>query len=162
MRSASSASVSMPAGGSPSTTPTTPRPSSVWAISTSTGFAVAHQIVQTSGTALRALRTLIGKPVPSRTMKECPAPMASALPRCELGQLLIVARAPNETGPRGLAERDPELEVRPGPGHGFVEILDRLHEMGLPDDDVETLWPFHGNRAELHVAPPSGNSGAPW
>src|SRR5437879_3806852 len=55
-----SASVSIPFGDDPSTTPNTPRPRSVSATITSTGFAVAQKILHTSGTSLIRPSTLIG------------------------------------------------------------------------------------------------------
>src|SRR5690349_4049542 len=55
-----SSAVSMPFGGNPSITPSTPRPCAVCAMTTSTGLAVAQKIEQTSGTSLIRLRMLIG------------------------------------------------------------------------------------------------------
>src|SRR3989304_3659689 len=63
----------------PSITPITPRPCSVSPTSTSTVLAVAQKIRQTSGTALTAFSTLIGKALPSRIRKTWPAPIAWAL-----------------------------------------------------------------------------------
>ena len=63
----------------PSTTATMPRPRGVTATTTSTGFAVAQWIVQTSGTAFTGLRTLTGNPSRKKITKQCPAAMASAL-----------------------------------------------------------------------------------
>ena len=68
----------MPTGGSPSMTPTTPRPRGVTATSTPTGLALAQKIVHTSGTALSGLRTFTGKPSRSSTTNECPAATAAA------------------------------------------------------------------------------------
>src|SRR5947208_2336094 len=57
-----SASVSIPLVFTPSMTPRMPRPCSVSATITSTGFAVAQKIRQTSGTFLMVLKMLRGNP----------------------------------------------------------------------------------------------------
>ena len=59
-------------------TPSTPLPCSVWATITSTGFAVAQKIVQTSGVSRMRFFTLIGNPPRSATTNKCPAPTAIA------------------------------------------------------------------------------------
>ena len=61
-RSTMSFGVSMPRGLEPSTTPITPRPRPVVAMTTSTGLAVAQKMFATSGTSLIRPKTLIGKP----------------------------------------------------------------------------------------------------
>ena len=60
LRSWMSFSFSMPLLFEPSMTPMMPRPCWVWAMTTSSGFAVAANMLQTSGTAFTLSRTLMG------------------------------------------------------------------------------------------------------
>jgi hypothetical protein len=78
LRNLMSASVSMPLVLKPSITPRMPRPCSVSATTTSTGFAVAQKIWHTSGTFLMAFRMLTGKPPSIKMMKQWPQASAKA------------------------------------------------------------------------------------
>src|SRR6185312_13154781 len=114
-RAVTSSSVSTPRGGSPSTTPTTLRPRWVTATKTSTGFAVAQKIVQTSGTALIGLRTLTGKPSRMAITKQCPAPIANALRVASSTSSGSLPLRRTNRGPEASQKASPNRSVPPTP-----------------------------------------------
>ena len=77
-RFSASSAPSTPAGHDPSITPSTPRPCSLSATTTCTGFAVAQKMPQTSGTSLIRPSTLIGYPSVITTTNMWPAATALA------------------------------------------------------------------------------------
>src|SRR3989440_11050048 len=72
----------------------------------------------------------------------------------EVDELVVVAGLADQPGSGRLAEGDAEAEVGRGSHQRLVEILDRLDEVGLPEDEVEVLGLFDPNRRELHADPP--------
>ena len=123
---------------------------SVSATTTSVGLAVAQKIRQTSGTVLTALSTLTGKPPVRKMMKQCPAPMARAF------FLAISIRASSLPVRRTRARPDDSQKARPNfmcgrrRDDGLVEVLDRLDEMGLAEDEVHVLGLLDGDDLDVH------------
>ncbi len=150
-RHSASAAVSTPLDDAPSITPSTPLPCSVWATITSTGFAVAQKIVQTSGVSRIRFFTLIGNPPRSATTNKCPAPTAARVPGRDRLQLFIVAIHARQTRARRFVERNPELHLRNAIDDGFVNILHRFNEMAVPDDNVAVTRNLHPDRLQVHA-----------
>ena len=67
-----------------------------------------------------------------------------------IGELGLIARSPDEARPRCLAECGPEPEGRGRPGERFVDVDDRLDEVGLADDHVRRRRQGDGHGMEFH------------
>ncbi len=154
-RSATSPSLSTPSGGSPSTTPTTPRPRSVTATTTSTGFAVAQKIRADLGDGANRVEDVEREPVPEHDDEGVAGPDRRGVAGGQLDELGVVAGAAHEPRTRRLAERDAEPQRRADPHQRLVEVLDGLDEVRLPDEDVDALGQLDGHdlpgQAQRHV-----------
>ena len=69
---------------------------------------------------------------------------------------LVRALRPDEARARGLAEGEAELDPRDGPDEGFVQVLDRLDEVRLAEDEVHVgrLVDRDQLQLEAHAVPP--------
>jgi hypothetical protein len=79
---------------------------------------------------------------------------------CNADELVVVPRGTHEPGTRCLAEGNAEEYLGTYPDHRFVQVIDSLDEMRLPDDDVSVLGfgnsdDLERNRTGCHVALPS-------
>ena len=138
-----------------------PRPCALSATTTCSAFAVAQKTRQTSGQSLIRFSTLIGIRVPqvehedvagrdgARRLDRRRERRASSFPS------LRIRQAP-----------DASLNARPNRAcgtdgdHDLVEILDRLDEVALPDDDVAPVGHPNRNHLELHGCLPPGGKPA--
>ncbi|CDZ91925.1 hypothetical protein RHRU231_90010 [Rhodococcus ruber] len=68
----------------------------------------------------------------------------------QLDEPVVVAGEAHEARPGRLAERHAEPQVRTHPGQCFVQILDGLDEVGLPDDDVHVVGLVDRHDVQLH------------
>src|SRR5665647_3167435 len=144
-RSLTSASVSTPIGGWPSTTPMMPRPRAVVATRMSTGFAVAQKIVQTSGTALTGFSTLSGNPFRSRITKVWPAAMADAFRVAMSTRSGSLPERRISRWPEASQKATPKRSGGADPAQGLVEVIHRLDEVGLPDHDIHVVGLVDGH-----------------
>src|SRR5437667_7542975 len=71
--------------------------------------------------------------------------------RFEIGVIAVGAR---EAGARSFVESDPEFHLRDRVDDSFVDVLNGLDEVRLPDDDVATLGNFQANRFQFHAKLP--------
>ncbi len=62
----------------------------------------------------------------------------------------VGARPSHQALARCLAEGQAELDARHGPHQGFVEILDGLDEVRLPEDEIDRLGLVDFDCRELH------------
>ena len=67
----------------------------------------------------------------------------------DVDELVVVAASAHEPRPARLVERDPELQPRDVHAR-LVQILDRLDEVGLTDDDVQVLGLVERDDADVH------------
>ena len=68
-----------------------------------------------------------------------------------LDQLLIVAIGAGEARAAGFIEGNAEFDSRIRVDDGFVDVFNRLDEMGLTKDDVGVGGDLNRNVAEYHV-----------
>ena len=80
-----------------------------------------------------------------------PRPHRARIFRRDRLQLIVVAIHARQARPRRFIERDAKLHLRNGIDDRFVNILDRLNEMALPDNDVAIGWNLDPDRVQVHV-----------
>jgi len=68
----------------------------------------------------------------------------------ELLQILIVAVGPDETRARGLIERQAEFHLRHRIHDRLVQVLDRLDEVALADNDISVFRDFECDGVKIH------------
>ena len=72
-------------------------------------------------------------------MKQCPAPMRRGVLLSQFDHRGVGAGAADQAFAGRLAEGQAELDARHGGDQGLVDVLDRLDEMGLAQDEVRSL-----------------------
>lgn len=70
----------------------------------------------------------------------------------QLDELLVVPRPADEHRPRRLAEGEPEAEVRRAARERLVQVLHRLDEVRLAEDQVQLLRLLDGDRLQLELS----------
>ncbi len=102
--------------------------------------------------ALNTPQDVDGKPVAQRDHKDVPGRDGAGILNRILLQLIVVSIEAGEAIARSLIEGDPELQVRRGIDHRFVDIFHRLDEMALADDQIAVLRHAQTNRFQFHSA----------
>jgi hypothetical protein len=136
-----STGVSTPLGEKPSITPSMPLAWGDAATTTSSGFAVAQKMRQTSGQFLIG-RSEIDAEHMTRT---------NGLERFHAGidEFLIVPFRADETGTRRLGKGNAELRLRDGRGDDLIQVFCGLDEVGLTEDDIAAFRNI--NFYDMHV-----------
>ena len=151
-RAATSSSVSTPRGEAPSTTPRIARPC---------GVSVSTNLDRVGGCAvdaahLRHLLDLVQDVHRVALTQEDDERVARSdrqgVANGELDELLVVARTPDKPGARRLAEGEPEAQVRGAAGESLIQVLDRLDEVRLAEDQVELLGLLDPDRDQLQLS----------
>jgi hypothetical protein len=81
-----------------------------------------------------------------------PAPIASALRVASSTSSGSFPDRRTSVGPDAFAERDPETQLRDRPRESFVQIFDRLDEVGLPEDHIQLIRLVNRHRVQLELA----------
>src|SRR5579862_15043 len=78
----------------------------------------------------------------------------SCIPNRESNELGVVSATADEPWARGLAERDAEAKVRRAGCQRFMQIVDRLDEVRLAEDEVQLVGFLDRNNLDIHDSPP--------
>src|SRR3989304_212068 len=135
MRSSRSAAVSTPFVLIPSTTPRTPRPLSVTATTTSTGFAVAEH-----GGGVRSSQ---------EDDEEVTRADRQGVPCGEGLQAFLVPFDADEARAGRLAEGHAELHAGHGVHEGLMDVLRGLDEMRLAEADIQSIGILDRDEGDL-------------
>ncbi len=94
---------------------------------------------------LIGLRTFTGNPSRTKITKVCPAANRQRIAHRQFDKLGIIPAAAHQSRTGRLTEGQPEPQRRTDPHHGLVQVLHRLDEVRLPDDDVEVVGLVDGH-----------------